>query len=345
MTKFRIPRRIGIEQFYGVFSMESIYKINHELDVPIYQQLVDGIRAAIKTGALTPGQQLPTVQEVTEKLGIARGTIKRVYDELERDDLVEKVQGRGTFVRYQPANSGSRKERAMAAIDDMFEKLEDMGLSPAEINIFINLKLRQWAEQEAHVKVALVECNPENLSQVSEQLRHINGVDLYAYLLENVQQYPYKLGEDFDLVVTTSAHGDYVESVLPGKMQLARIALRPSARYLSHIFKLRSGEKLGIVGYSQRFSQLVYTTCKAYVEEAEIAEPLVFAAETELKRYLEGKSVVLVPKSYEKYFSAGAVEILRGFAGDLVECYYEMDEGSVLYLENKIKRLLEGKTI
>lgn len=325
--------------------MESIYKINHDLDVPIYQQLVDGIRAAIKTGALTPGQQLPTVQEVTEKLGIARGTIKRAYDELERDSLVEKVQGRGTFVRYQPANSGSRKERAMAAIDGMFKQLEDMGLSPAEINIFLNLKLRQWAEQETHVKVALVECNPENLSQVSEQLRHINGVDLYAYLLENVKQYPYQLSEDFDLVVTTSAHGEYVESILPVKRQLARIALRPSARYLSHIFKLRPSEKLGIVGYSQRFGQLVYTTCKTYVEEAEIAEPLVFAADTELKRYLEGKSVVLVPKSYEKYFGAGAVEILRGFAGELVECYYEMDEGSVLYLENKIKRLLEGKTI
>ena len=182
------------------------------MDIPIYQQLVDSIRTAIRTGTLIPGQQLPTVQEVTEKLKIARGTIKRVYDELERAGLVEKVQGRGTFVRYQPANSGSRKEQAMVAIDAMLKQLEDMGLSPAEINIFLSLKLQQWAEQEAHVKVALVECNPENLSQLFEQLRHINGVDLYAYLLDNIQQYPYKLSEDFDLVVTTSAHGDYIES-------------------------------------------------------------------------------------------------------------------------------------
>ena len=325
--------------------MESIYKINHELDIPIYQQLVDGIRSAIKTGTLVPGQQLPTVQEVTEKLNIARGTIKRVYDELERAGLVEKVQGRGTFVRYQPANSGSRKEQAMAAIDAMLKQLEDMGLSPAEINIFLNLKLRQWAEQEAHVKVALVECNPENLSDLSEQLRHINGVDLYAYLLESVQQYPYQLSEDFDLVVVTSSHGDYVESILSEKKRLARIALRPSARYLSHLFKLRAGEKMGIVGYSQRFAQLMYTTCKTYVEEAEVFEPVVAVTETELKTYLADKSVVLVPKSYEKYFSTGIVKILKEFSGTVVDCYYEMDEGSVLYLESKIKRLLEAKTI
>jgi len=325
--------------------MESIYRINQQLDVPIYQQLVDGIRTAIKNGTLSAGQQLPTVQEVTEKLGIARGTIKRAYDELERVGLVEKAQGRGTFVSYQPADSGSRKEQAMAAIDEMLKQLEDMGLSPAEINIFLNLKLRQWAEQEAHVKVALVECNPENLSVLSEQLRHIEGVDLYAYLLESVQNYPYQLSEDFDLVVSTSAHADYVESILPVKKLLAKVALRPSARYLSHIFKLGSGDKLGILGYSQRFAQLVYSTCKAYVEEAQVYEPVVASSEAEMKAYLQDKSVILVPKSYEKYFSIGVQELLKAFPGTLVECYYEMDEGSVLYLENKIKRLLDNKTI
>lgn len=325
--------------------MESIYKINTELDVPIYRQLVDGIRAAIKAGTLTAGQQLPTVQEVTEKLGIARGTIKRAYDELELAGLVEKVQGRGTFVRYQPANSGSRKEQAMAAIDGMLDQLEEMGLSAAEINIFLNLKLRQRAEQEAHVKVAVVECNPENLSQMSEQLRHISGVDLYAYPLESIQQYPYKLGEDFDLVVTTSAHAEYLESVLPVKKRLARVALRPSARYLSHILKLRPGETLGIVGYSQRFGQLMYNTCKAYVEDAQISEPITAVSDTELKNYLQDKSVVLIPKGFEKYFGAGSVEALRRFDGILVDCYYELDEGSVLYLETKVKRLLESKTI
>ncbi len=325
--------------------MESIYKINPELDVPIYRQLVDEIRTAIKAGTLAAGQQLPTVQEVTQKLGIARGTIKRAYDELELAGLVEKVQGRGTFVRYQPANSGSRKEQAMAAIDAMLKQLEDMGLSAAEISIFLNLKLRQWSEQEAQVKVAVVECNPESLFQMSQQLRHISGVDLYSYLLESIQQYPYKLGEDFDLVVTTSAHAEYLENVLPIQKKLARIALRPSARYLSHIIKLRSGEKLGIVGYSQRFGQLMYSTCKTYVEDAQIFEPITAVSEAELKSYLKDKGVVLVPRFFEKYFSAQAVEILRNFGGTLVDCYYEMDEGSVLYLETKIKRLLERKII
>ena len=55
--------------------MDSIFRINPELNIPIYQQLVDSIRAAIKKGELVSGQQLPTVQEVSQKLAIARGTI------------------------------------------------------------------------------------------------------------------------------------------------------------------------------------------------------------------------------------------------------------------------------
>jgi len=197
--------------------VDTIFKINAELDIPIYKQLVDAIKTATKNGTLSSGQRLPTVNEMTEMLGVARGTAKRVYDELERSGLIEKVQGRGTFVSYQPDNSGSRKERAMLAIDTMMNQLEDMGLTPAEINIFINLKLRERSEQEAHVKVVVIECNPENLSQMSDQLRHINGVDLYSYMLENVKQYPYKINEEFDLIVTTSAHAEYLESVVPIK--------------------------------------------------------------------------------------------------------------------------------
>lgn len=325
--------------------MNAIYKINTRLDVPIYRQLVDSIHTAVKKGDLPAGQQLPTVQELTRELGIARGTVKRAYDELERIGLVEKVQGRGTFVCYQPSNSGSRKEQAMAAINSMLDQLEDMGFSASEINIFLNLKLRERAEQEAHVKVAVVECNPENLSQMSEQLRHINGVDLYPYQLESIQQYPYKLGEDFDLIVTTAGHADYLESVVPLKKKVVRIALRLSAGSLSQIIKLRPGKKLGIIGHSHRFGDLLYRTAQEYTEDVVLHTPVTADSRQEVDAYLADKDALLVPRGYEKYFGTSTAEKLHAFHGTLIDCYYEMDEGSILYLETKIKRLLDEKKI
>lgn len=322
-----------------------MYKINTELDVPIYRQLVDSIHAAVKKGDLPAGHQLPTVQEMTQSLGIARGTVKRAYDELERIGVVEKVQGRGTFVCYQPSNSGSRKEQAMAAIDSVLDQLEEMGFSASEINIFLNLKLRERAEQEAHVKIAVVECNPENLSQMSEQLRHISGVDLYPYLLESVQQYPYKLAEDFDLIVTTASHADYLETVVPQQKKLVRVALRLSAGSLAPIIKLRPGKELGIVGHSRRFADLLHRTGLAYTEDVVLHAPITAESAENVAAYLKGKDAVLIPQSHEKYFSAQVVEELRNFHGTLIDCNYEMDAGSILYLETKIKRLLNEKRI
>lgn len=325
--------------------MESIYKVNPKLDIPIYRQLVDAICVGIKNGSITSGQQLPTVQEMIGEVGVARGTVKRAYDELERIGLVEKVQGRGTFVKYQPANSGSRKEQAMAAIDKMLDQLEGMGLSPSEINIFLNLKLRERSQEEAHVKIAVVECNPENLSQMSEQLRHIDKVDLYSYTFDSIKQYPYKLNENFDLIVTTSLHAEYIESVVLDKKRIARVALRPSARCLAHIIKLRPDEKIGIVGYSMRFAELMYNACEMYAEDVVLSAPLISGGDADVEKYLKNKDKVLVPKNYDKYFDVATIKCISKFKGDVIECNYEMDEGSVLYLETKIKRIIDEKRI
>ena len=325
--------------------MAFVYQVNPELDVPIYQQLVDTVRAAVQKGELAPKEKLPTVQQMAENLGVARGTIKRAYDELERLGLVEKLQGSGTFIKYRPENSASSKEQAMAAIDNMFRSLENMGFSPMEINIFVNLKLREreQEQEQLQLKVALVECNPENLSHMSEQLRRIPRVDLYTYLVEAVEAYPYKIEEDVDMVVTTASHAGFLETVLPKSRRIAKVALRLTAYSLSQIIKLRKGRRVGVLGYSMRFAQLLYATCQQYNDGVEIFAPAVFGPELDLEKYLSDKEIVLVPQFYERYCSPQEAELLNSFSGRAIECSYEMDEGSFLYLQEKTKRLLAEK--
>lgn len=325
--------------------MEVIYKVDLTLNVPIYQQLADAIRAGVKKGELKTGHKLPTVQELAEELAVARGTIKRAYDELEKEGLVEKVRGSGTYIKYQPMESGSRKEIAMAAIDELLILLEEMGFSPSEISIFLNLKLREWGERDAYVKVAVVECNPENLAQMSIQLGHIPQVELHSFLLESLEKYPYKLGEDYDLIVVTAAHAEYIESVLPARKRMAQVALRLSVRSMARIIRLKAGTRVGIMGYSSRFCELLYSTCEKYKLNIELERPSGLGDVTEVETYLKDKDVILVPKAYEQYCGAGVADILRDFRGELIKCYYEMDEGSLLYLELKIRRLLEERTI
>lgn len=326
--------------------MDTIFQINTELDVPIYQQLVDEIRAGVKKGILMPGQQLPTVHEMAQTLGIAKGTIKRAYDELEHQGLLEKIQGRGTFICYQPANSGSRKEQAMAAIDALLDKLEEMGFSQTEINIFLTLKQRERSEDLSTLKVAVVECNPEMVSQLSEQIRGIKNIELHSYLLDTIRQYPYNLDEEIELVVTTANHADYIETILSDRKKLTRIAYRFSMETISGIGKLKTGDNIGILCSSNRFCDLIYQSCKKYARNLSLPKPQLFSSDLDAEAFLTGLDAVLVPKDYEKYCSLQTAQKLREFEkyGKLIQCAYEMDEGSFLHLEEKLRILRETKT-
>jgi len=324
-----------------------MYHVDPNLNIPIYQQLVDAIRNDIRKGTLPDGTRLPTVQNLSEELGLARGTIKRAYDQLAQLGLVELIQGRGTFVSYQSIDTSSRKEQATAAIDSLLDQLEEMGFSMSEISIFLNLKLRERAEELSSVKVAVVECNTENLSQLSNQLRELEKVELYSYLLSSVQAYPYQLDEDLDLIVTTAKHAAYLETIFPERKKIARIALRLSPRSVSGIVKLQAGEVLGILCCSQRFGELLQETCSTYTDQVRICPPEILSEKTDIDRFLHGKTAIIVPDELEKQASTEVLQKLQRFSrkGKLLRCAYEMDEGSFLYVQEKIGRLREKKSI
>ena len=69
---------------------------------PIYAQLDRGLRAAIATGRLTTGEQLPTVRQLAVDLRINANTVARVYAELERAGIIETRRGIGSFVTATP---------------------------------------------------------------------------------------------------------------------------------------------------------------------------------------------------------------------------------------------------
>lgn len=324
--------------------MERLFQINQQLNIPIYQQLVDRVRAAVKKGELEPGQKLPTVQELADSLGVAKGTVKRAYDELEHNGLLEKIQGRGTFICYQPANSTSRKERAMAAIDGLLDELEEMGFSPMEINIFLTLKQRERSEELATVNVGVLDSNPETLSQMAEQLRSVKGIEVYSYLLGNIQEYPYKLDEQTDMVITTAEHGEYLEGVLSDRKKIARVALRLSTQTLGAMMSLRAGERIGVLASSGGFGDLVYESCRGCNRNVAFAQPKTFD-DVDMDAFLADKDAVLVPKSYERFCSAENNQLLRSFEkrGKLILCAYEMDDGSLLSLEEKLSQLRQDK--
>ncbi len=70
--------------------------------VPIYVQLRDQILGLVGRGVLKPGTQIPTMRQVAVALKIDLNTVQRAYAELERDGVLAKQRGVGTFVTDTP---------------------------------------------------------------------------------------------------------------------------------------------------------------------------------------------------------------------------------------------------
>lgn len=83
----------------------AIVSVDPRDRTPIYAQLERALRAAIATGRLTTGDQLPTVRQLAVELSINANTVARVYAELERAGILETRRGVGTFVSATPAQA------------------------------------------------------------------------------------------------------------------------------------------------------------------------------------------------------------------------------------------------
>ena len=88
----------------------SVVSIDSRDKTPIYAQLERALRAAIATGRLRPGNQLPTVRQLAVELRINANTVARVYSELERAGVLETRRGVGSFVTATPEQARPRDE-------------------------------------------------------------------------------------------------------------------------------------------------------------------------------------------------------------------------------------------
>ena len=84
------------------------FQLNFKSGKPVYLQLVDQVKSAAASGAVQPGEPLPSIRPLAEELRVNRNTVAKAYAELESQRVIETIAGKGCFVR---ANSSPfRKE-------------------------------------------------------------------------------------------------------------------------------------------------------------------------------------------------------------------------------------------
>ena len=108
---------------------------------PIYEQIKEQIKANILQGKVEPGTPLPSMRELASDLGVSLITTKRAYVDLEQEQFVTSIRGKGTFVKEQDASI--MKEKQFIVIEDLAKELTKqaklIGMDLKEINEIISL--------------------------------------------------------------------------------------------------------------------------------------------------------------------------------------------------------------
>ena len=128
-----------------------------------YIQLATLFRRRIEQGIWKPGDQIPTVDELSAEYGVARATIRQALDQLEAEELIDRFRAKGTFVRSGPAAnrlwcevetdwSGLLRSREGAEIEVLGETpgLAGTATPPATIGAvaprYTHIRRRHWRD-------------------------------------------------------------------------------------------------------------------------------------------------------------------------------------------------------
>ena len=310
---------------------------------PVYLQIVEAMLHKIESGALAPGDRLPTVRQMALDTGLSPGTVRHAYDQLMREGAIDLAQGRGTFVREGAPGAGSRQKQALAAIDAMLTRMDELGFTPREVSMYVSLAIRQRGAAKKLIPVAVVDCNPESVRQVASQLSNFSNVELSEFLLDDVRRATGAILAAYPLVVTTQTHGHELQALLGERPDaLGKVVLSPSAGTIMELSRIEAGPGVAIYCETARFAEIVKNGLRMFPNLRALDAPVCLAGSAPLQDFLNGVRVLLTAPDYLSFATPddlAALEAFQARGGEIMKYHHQIDNGSLMYIEDRIKAI------
>lgn len=122
--------------------------LNYRDARPIYEQVKDGLRHLVVTGAILPGDKLPSVRALASSLAINPNTIQRAYEALEGEGYLYSVAGKGSFAAEQQNVDEHRRTVLLSRFDEAAAELMFLGMTAQELS----QRLRRAETNDANVQ-------------------------------------------------------------------------------------------------------------------------------------------------------------------------------------------------
>ncbi|MHC4886875.1 MAG: GntR family transcriptional regulator [Planctomycetota bacterium] len=327
--------------------MALAIKFDRVGDIPAYVQVVEGITALIEGGDLKAGDKLPSERDLAEELGIARGTIKQAYSNLEKNHLIEVTRGRGTFVSSrQNVVPVQRKERAVALIDDLLKELVSLDFSHREIRNLMDLKIMEREALFENLFIAAIDCNPEALDIYERQIGFLSHVNIVKILLDDLgkEEDPTARLANYKVILATSTHYSELIQLVPGLTdRVLQVVVSPNHQTILRLAKITTAQRIGIISLSKKFRKIIRGKLREFKIAADHIATLEWKDGTDLKAFLEDRDVIIVPPVFDlqrEKCNINPVLEFRQRGGTVIPFDFQIERGSLLQIEERLRDLL-----
>jgi GntR family transcriptional regulator len=132
-----------------------VIQLNYKSGQPVYLQMVNQIKAAAASGALRPGEPLPSIRPLAEQLRVNRNTVAKAYGELESQGIIETLAGKGCFLKENnsPFKREVRTQLLTDEIDHAIVQAHHLQVGKEE---FLELAEERFERFEQHQKANAV---------------------------------------------------------------------------------------------------------------------------------------------------------------------------------------------
>ncbi|WP_353144279.1 GntR family transcriptional regulator [Enterobacter sp.] len=201
---------------------------------PMYRQIADALREKISAGELKPGDALPTESSLQETFNVSRVTVRQALKLLTEEQIVESIQGSGTYVKEERVNYD------IYQLTGFYEKLADRNVDThSEVSIFEVLKADAKLAEKLnlshddkiwHVKrVRFIKQRPVNLEETWMPLALFP--DLTWEVMENSK---YHYVEQIKKLVIDRSEQELVP-IMPSEEAIAALSLDPTKPILEKV--------------------------------------------------------------------------------------------------------------
>jgi len=123
-----------------------LIQFNYRSGKPLYLQVVEQVKAAAASGALRPGEALPSIRNLAERLRINRNTLAKAYTELEHQGVIETIAGKGCFLRENgsPFKREVAAEMLAAEVDAVIVQAHLLQIDPEDFLAIVRTRLEAF---------------------------------------------------------------------------------------------------------------------------------------------------------------------------------------------------------